>query len=69
MAHHDDTSGGEHGRSLFADRSRLEADIARLLADFTNNHDGIAGLNLSLYRRRGMGTAAEEYGVKVRPCP
>jgi hypothetical protein len=69
MAQQHDANETGQERSLFADRTRLEADIARLLADFTSHHDGIAGLNLSLYRRRGSVTAAEEYGVQVRPCP
>ena len=55
-------------RALFADRARLEANIAQLLSEFSRNHPTIAGLNLSLYRRVGDATAAEEYGVEVRPC-
>jgi hypothetical protein len=54
---------------FFRDRTQLEQQIARLLGEFSHNHPDIAGLNLSLYRRIGNRTAAEEYAVQVQPCP
>jgi len=60
---------GDDSAHFFRDRTQLEQQIARLLGEFSRNHPGIAGLNLSLYRRIGSHTAAEEFAVLVQPCP
>jgi hypothetical protein len=53
---------------FFRDRAQLEQQIARFLGEFSRNHPDIGGLNLSLYRRIGNRTAAEEFSVLVHPC-
>jgi hypothetical protein len=60
---------GDDTAHFFRDRAQLEQHIARLLGEFSRNHPDIAGLTLSLYRRIGNQTAADEYAIQVHPCP
>jgi len=69
MSNSSELQAGDDSAHFFRDRTQLEQQMARLLGEFSRNHPDIAGLNLSLYRRIGNRTAAEEFAVQVQPCP